>query len=227
MRLNKLFITLILVLGVAVNSWAAFPTTSILDNFDRSNEDLDVSASWTQIGNADDLKVISNVVGCTATAPYGYAGDYWDDATFTDSEAFATISTLPATDGNVLVCLRTTATDLLTSDGYSIQYTVLTGAANDELRLFRIDNGVGTQIGSTSTADVAAGTQIGLSAIGSTITGYKDGVEFASGTDTTYGGAGYLSVLVKDTTTRLNNFGGGTYIPPAVTPARRRVIVVN
>lgn len=179
-----------------------FPTTSVLDNFDRANGDL--GSNWTgPIANgADDTTISSNqVTGATANI----CTDGWNPSTVgPDCEAHIGV---PTRSGQVGLYLGLSA---LTSspNGYY--------ARTDDVGnwiIWRIDSGSFVQLGST-VADYNSYTAIGFERIGSTLKLYRltsgSWVEVMSRTDATYTAAGYIGFRVSNTTIRVNDFGGGT-----------------
>jgi hypothetical protein len=198
-----------------------FPTTGILDNFNRANEGPYPSANWDGkilSGDGTSFSVIANQ--CKAGS--NLARMYWKASTFgPDCEAYATIVTVPVagTFSDVALLLRvqqpgTGGAGGTTTDGYYAGWTNLAGS--DELVFFRIDNESFTQLGSTQTpGNMVDGNKFGASMIGSTIQAYVDtGGGWAafgtSVTDATYTAAGYLGVLTGESATVLDDFGGGT-----------------
>jgi hypothetical protein len=72
-----------------------FPTTPILDDFNRANEGPPPSANWSAYhaswGFGDGLEVVSNQ--CKGNS-YNLCGDWWSVETFgSDCEVYVTIAT--------------------------------------------------------------------------------------------------------------------------------------
>ena len=186
----------------------AFPTTGILDNFNRGDEGPPPSSNWTDILNG--LKVVGNEVKGNSTNQYNWS--CWNVGTFgPDCEAYITMSD-NMTNGGRGTCLRCTTLDSGTIDGY------LSGwyAANDEeLRIYRIDNGGFTQLGASVSWISDVGDKIGGEAIGGTIKCYVDDggagwAEKLSRDDATYGDAGYVGYRIFKHLEASDDFGGGT-----------------
>jgi hypothetical protein len=188
----------------------AFPTTSVLDNFDRANTGPPPSASWTGDASmaAAECKVISNTVAANASNGF----DYWNPTTYgPDSECFMDIPTKPGSGQYAAVYVRF---DPPGNNGYEVELDVAAGT--DSVLIFRCDNTVFTQLGASISQEFTAGDSLGLEMIGSTLQAYrKSGTWSALGTtrtDGTYTVAGNLALQFGDTTARGDNFGGGTVV---------------
>lgn len=127
-------------------------------------------------------------------------------------EAYLTITTLPGNSNNVGVQARLTTLVLATFDGYAVQLNQTTG--NDNSVIQRVDNGVGTTLGSSITQNFVNGDGLGILILGSQIFAYRRSAgawaELGNRTDTTYPNAGSIGMSTSNTTSRLDDFGGGT-----------------
>lgn len=184
-----------------------FPTTSVLDNFDRA--DGAPGANWTTaFGNSDALTISSNKI---TSAVAGFGGMAWNAAQFgPDVEVYATLSTLPGATKSVHLNARFTSL-LATANGYYLKVVPSTGVWT----FVRDDAGTPVNLGTASQA-VSAGDSIGISIIGSTFTAYYKAAAgswtaIGNYTDATYGAAGYAGLESADNTARADNFGGGTF----------------
>lgn len=206
----RLILTLLLILSG--NCFAAsFPTTPILDNANRSDENPLTNSRWSSpsYGSFANLKVSSNTIKQAVTA--GSDGlMYWNTGNFgADEEVYVTISAISTTDNFVLLGARYTST----GNGYKIDWQ-----APSRIRVFRDDAGVRTQLGADITQTVVAGDSIGFSIIGSTITvWYKAAAgswtSLGTRTDATYSAGGRLQLgqwLSADVASTIDDFGGGT-----------------
>lgn len=148
----------------------AFPTTGILDNFNRANTGPPPSANWTQGfgGLAGQFKVVSNQLVVNSIAS-GSAGDYWNPSTFKDSEEYLTVVTKPADGNYVLLLIRVVDPSVAAWSGYFLNAVAAVGT--DTIQLYRETNGSATQI-AVYNQEFSNGDSIGISAIGSTITAY-------------------------------------------------------
>lgn len=194
----------------------AFGDTGILDNFNRSDEGPPPSSSWTTaIDSATDgLEVIGNEVWAENNAP---CGGYWNVETFGPAcEAFITIQDVPGNNDYSGVYTRLVTPGSSAVDGYWARWYHTVG--DDQLTLFRIDNGVPTQLGSNDLLEVAVGDKLGLESDADDVhTVYYDdgGAGWTAGTnatatDTTYQSAGYIGLVMKDDDHQNDDFGGGT-----------------
>lgn len=180
-----------------------FPTTPILDNFNRADEGPPPSANWTDIGNG--LEVISNQAAGSAV---GDNISYWNPITFgPDSEVYVTIPVTDVVNGVIYLRFNT---------GSFNGYGLIFGASTSSLSVIRLDGGVPTPLGAAISQAISNGDSVGLRVIGSTIKVYYKAAAGSwtfldSRTDATYSAAGALLLVVVDTTMRLDNFGGGTY----------------
>lgn len=200
----------------------AFPTTSVLDDFNRGNVNPP-SANWDYHINSGfsgrpTLAVISNQCGLDTP---NFGSGYWDASTFgPDTEIYVTLAVLPGTNVDTFLDVRiqgpgTGGSAPSTADGYSVAFV---NKATDELQFNRVDNAVYTQLGPTQTpGNLVAGDKIGVEMIGFTIKAYRhDGASWAqygtSETDSTYSSAGYIGGGFGDEIGRWEDFGGGTVV---------------
>lgn len=190
-------------------SSGTFPTTGILDDFDRDNEGPPLSANWTTLNNG--LVVVSNVAGPTGAGPNV---EEWDVTTFgPETEVFATIAVKqPANNDNIILIARGTTLVIGTLDGYIV--TAQPEAGGDMVFIERLDNGAATILGAGIAQAFSAGDKFGLECIDDTHTAYyHDGSwnNLGNRSDATYGAAGYIGMSIEnDTIARMDDFGGGT-----------------
>lgn len=197
----------------------AFPTTGVLDNFNRSDVGPPPSASWGAMysGLIGQFEVYSNQARVDALG-YGFAGNYWNPATYTDCEAHAVIATKP-TANTVQLWVRTADATGNTPDAYSVVLNAEGGT--DIMFINRVDNGVATQLGASFSQEVSNGDSIGIECTGTTISAYYKAAagswtSLGSRTDSTYSAAGYLLVLADDAYIVFDDFGGGTIVAAEV-----------
>lgn len=187
----------------------SFPQTSILDNFNRANEGPPPSINWTTglDGSAGGFSVDANEAeglnGVVSSA-------WWNVQNFgPDIEVYATIGSVK---GATRLHFRAQQEGTSTWDGY----TLLAYTPTNELFVYRVDNGVQTQLGVAIAQTISSGDSFGAKMVGSTITVYyKIGAgswtEVGTRTDGTYTGAGKLAMSTFDATPiNVDNFGGGT-----------------
>lgn len=181
----------------------SFPTTSVLDNFNRADGAL--GANWSAAGAVPaytgGAAVVSNQ--CSNT---GVADDsrIWAASVFgPNSEAYFTFESNGGYKG---VILRLVNANTTSASGYMVLF---------DNNFYRIDNNVATSIGTYSGAAAwNTGVKLGASIVGSTLTAYQDtGGGFAAltgtVTDATYSAAGGIGFYLT-TTSPLDDFGGGT-----------------
>ena len=202
----------------------AFPTTSVLDAFNRTNGDL--GAGWTSpiYPGADDWSIVSNVAVPDSWVSPVFADDYWNAATFgPNSEAYADMPTLPQDYCQDWVSCRLASEGGSSLDGYQVQYLYI-ASGTDQIYILRLEGASNTQLGATISQDFSNGDSLGIEAIGSAITAYrKTGGTWASlgsRTDTTYTAAGHIGMGGDDSTSLLDNFGGGTVAAAGGQPPR-------
>ena len=212
----------------------AFPTTGLLDNFNRADADS-LGADWMLSGlnyawtRAGEIK--SNQAGADDSGDSD-SNDWYDASTFgPDCEIHYDV--IGGDYFELELRLVTPATTGV--DGYVV--SVSRGATPDAWDFFRVDNGASTKLGATVSQNVANGDSIGAEMIGSTLTAYlkpSGGSWGAVGnrSDGTHGGAGYLGTyLSPEATALIDNFSGGTVVaapaPSAYRPALRALLGVG
>jgi hypothetical protein len=195
-----------------------FPTTAVLDDFNRADT-ASLGANWLHTyaagqGAGFDGGISSNQAynpdSGTAHPLYYTAAQYGPDC-----EVYVTMPVLPPAGSSVFVGARIGDVGGVGYSGYMA--SILVGASgNDEFEIYRVDAGIATLLSSTYIADAADSSAIGMEIRGSTITMfYKvsggSWLQIMSVTDATYASAGYLLLnLPNDGAARYDNFGGGT-----------------
>lgn len=183
----------------------AFPVNGVLDNFDRANAGPPPSASWTgPMDPADTFGLFVVTNQCKANGG-GWGGAYWNGATFgTNTEVYCTVR---SNHEFFLYARIASPGGAGAMDGYAVDFAF----AGDVIKVYRIDNAVYTQLGTTISQTLAVGDQIGFSVIGSTITVYVNGTSVGTRSDSTYSAAGYIGADVEPSGI-LDDFGGGTLV---------------
>jgi len=198
---------------------APFPTTSLLDNFNRANNDIAVgNSNWngTPWGFIASPSILSNqVVDQTGSGSNGS----WNTQFGPDCEVYLTIRVLPPFDsGNgILVCARFT-NQSTTGNGYCLQ--VFPKASSNNFQLYKGNWNTGfTLITQATYTSLAIGSSIGLEIIGNQL---KMFYKLAAGswtqvgstaTDNTYTAAGYIGFgLLPGSAGEVDDFSGGTYV---------------
>lgn len=185
----------------------AFPNTSLLDNFNRANEDLDVSANWVQNAADDDsMRIVSNQVEGNTSGTY--FGNIWNTALSSDDhEAWIDIAT-KGNNGQIIGALYIRTNDPTgTPTGYYIYVTQQGGT--DTVNCDRYSGTSFTGIGSTYNQEWSAGDQLGASISGTTIEAFINGTSIGTWTDSTYSTGKYIGANLQGTVAELDDFGGG------------------
>lgn len=212
----------------------AFPTTSILDSFNRANEDpIDTGWDGTHIfvaGDSGKLALISN--GLTnATGGGTDTSEAYDAATYSGNvEIYATLSTVSAVAADTWRLLILNENSSATQDGYELY--IEKSAGTDIWRLRRRDNVVATVLGADMSQEISSGDSVGMSLVDGTLTAYYKAsagswTTIGSRTDATYSGAWYFGVKSTQSVSgawKADDFGGGQVSggggsPPASFPA--------
>ncbi|HEY7418595.1 MAG TPA: hypothetical protein VH593_25685, partial [Ktedonobacteraceae bacterium] len=190
-----------------------FPTTPVLDNFNRANGG--VGSAWTGPAwqaSAYPLIASNRIVRTGA----GYGGISWNAGTFgPDTEVYITCGVKPTADVGCFLIIKS---PVLTGQYSGYRLDCYPNHSSGQFILYRVDNNTLTQLG-TVTQAITAGDSWGLETIG---TSFRVCYKAAAGawtyigstfTDTTYNNAGYIGVmLASDSTAAYDDFGGGTAV---------------
>ena len=199
-----------------------FPTTGILDNFNRANEGPPPTGwtAWISPG----MLVSTNQM---APQDAGDNGAYWSTSmTGPDVEAWITIATQP---GTASPCASLVAARLDPAGGgsvgncYAVQLNNLSGT--DTVQIISVAASVNTVL-ATFNQEMGNGHKLGIQCIGSVIHAWADvgggWIELGNVTDTTWAGTGnnnkigvYNKGDASSAAARYDDFGGGVYVPPA------------
>lgn len=195
----------------------AFPTTPVLDSFNRADENPLGNGTWTApaLGDSGSPQVLSN-----QCAPDGAVANYnaavWSSAFGADQEAYFTLAVKGTGTTFVYLASRMTSETLLTWAGYTLQ--IPTGT-NSVWTLNKVVAGWSTIIGTTATQLVSAGDSVGCSIVGTTFTmQYKAAAgswtALNTVTNTAISGSGKIGFEWDglDAARRLDDFGGGNFI---------------
>jgi hypothetical protein len=208
----------------------AFPTTGVIDTFNRANEDpLSDGGKWSigpdDFGGTNNLRVASNeCFQGSATSSNGYRNDqdYGPDC-----EVYCTITVIPTTA--VALYARCVNIGSGTTDGYTVYFDC--NASPDVVLICRNDNDGLTVLGASITmgTSLVVGDKVGMEIVGSTIAAYayQSGAWTQLGTrsDGAYTAAGKIGVRISDSgsNSRIDDFGGGTVVGGAPSPSLRTV----
>ena len=198
----------------------SFPTTGIIDAFDRADgQPSFTGGGWTnQIegANSGTLSILTNQLAVLTNGTGESSSAWYNTSTYgADCEVYCTVSTLPGAGNPTELYARLASPGSAAVDGYSVMFW----HSDSVLRVYRYDNGATTQLGADISRTSVAGDSFGMQIIGSTIeVWYKasGGVwsSYGTRTDSTYSAEGNLGVGMWFSTVRVDDFGGGTYVPP-------------
>lgn len=190
-----------------------FPTTGILDDFNRANESP-VGGNWSSIIDDDDFNGLQLVSNALTTSFQGdNASSYWNAANFgPDCEAYITLSNTAGGQRRLYLRVANIASASITGYFASIDQSGF-------YELYRSDADDSPFFLASGTTAFSAGDKFGIQAVGSTISAYL----YQAGTwnqvmsvgDATYSNAGRIGVRMTSTEATqpiIDDFGGGTYV---------------
>lgn len=200
----------------------AAPAASVIDNFNRAS----LGANWstfTQAGTA--LTIVSSTL--LAPGSNNYTGSYWNAATFSrPCEAYMTIvSGITGTTNYCgLMFIDTPNNTETNDDGYYLGTD--TGDIPDSVKLYRVDNGVATQIpaGTEHASSIPDNSRWAIQLEATNVKLWSDEgsgwVERISTADTTYSPAFRVVIDIFDPgsdNVRLDDLGAGAIAGAATT----------
>ena len=190
-----------------------FPTTPLLDNFNRADNAGPPSASWSSPAFQGDtnLKISGNKV--MGTGAFGDA--YWNATTFADGEVYATLAALPPS----------------TTQGYYLSWRFINHNSAGERGYYayfmrdgtfgyiRRWDGPGSSVllvNFVLPGALSVGDKIGVRMIGTAITVFCYTAArwqvVATASDSTYTSPGTIGLVLEEaTTSAFDDFGGGPY----------------
>jgi len=184
-----------------------FPTTSLLDDFNRANEFLGDGPNWDygvfdeQAGPTLGLRIVSNVIENANVN----SSAYWNTSYAADQEVYADVVTI--NNDYMGVYARIQTADV--SDGYGFYK-----AGNSNGEIYVCDNGAFTLLASGAAA-WSSGDKLGADCVGSALTLYRhNGSSWSSVctvSDGTWTGGGYIGLYLNaiNGDERADNFSGG------------------
>ena len=211
----------ILVMCLIPLTAAAFPDTSILDNFNRANEDpVSGGGNWSGpvTSGINNMKVVSNGLMQSTSVPSQSGDSYWSAANFgPGAQVYITVPTMWANNSSDIWVFCHSSNEPNTN---SYQLYISRSSGSWVWQLYREDNGVATQLGANlGSQTIASGDAIGLDCPSTNAlqawyhaTGASTwSAVGTSRTDSTYT-SGHIGVGkgFVDTTSVLDDFGGGT-----------------
>lgn len=190
----------------------AFPSTPILETFTGADSTSPANSNWTnaELAGSSGLAIISN--GAAPGGTGGRWGGYWNAATFGPSaEAYATVSNIGSTAEGA-ICDRLANIGSGTTNGYCVMWA----DATSEVRIYRIDNEVLTQLGSSATQTITTTDRVGIKTIGDQICSwFSDNggawTQLDCQTDSTYSAGGRIGMILNGSASvaAMDDFGGG------------------
>ena len=195
----------------------AWPTTSVLDALNRTENPLSNGGKWSQPldpGGAATMQDDGTTATSVSGASNNYSSAYWNVQTFTDSEVYATVAT-PSGNDWYLMARVTNPGNTSTYSGYYVYFQ------NTTVEIYRVDNNGVTSLntGTITTLNGQSNVQLGFSVVGTTLTAYINGTSVLTTTDSTYS-SGYIGMELDQPTAGVGfyNFGGGAPVT-ATTPS--------
>lgn len=205
----------------------AFPTTSVLDSFDRADANL-TSGDWDgpirSTGPPNILRILSNQVAMPGSGA-GTGEAWYTPATYTECEVFATVAALQDDTYFIDVIARIQAPGTTGTDFYMLE--LQKNAGTDTWDLYRCTNQSFTLLTTLLSADASAGDKMGLevTGTGSTVTlrGYRYtggswaqiGSDYSDTSADRITSAGYLGLAMSHAGSdpgRFDDFGGGEIV---------------
>jgi hypothetical protein len=197
-----------------------FPTTPIIDNTTRANENP-LGTHGGVWGTRTNIQLLSNALRAIANT------DWWaitaSNTTSADCEFYLTVSANPtAPSGLLRLILRL---DEGTNNFYYLQFYNYAGSnIFGNCFIARYRNGIDEVLSSVLTnVPIAPGNQIGFGVAGTTLTAYVNGTTLVSATDTgtAITAAGKLQFLGTDATGAFSAVGGGPLVTTPPPDTRR------
>ena len=194
------------------------PLTPVLDNFNRANNTGPPSSSWSAMP-AFQSPLASNlfITNQQITGVTGESADYWNTQPYgPNSEVYVTIAVKPTVNLDpVFLGLRYQSPGLTTSSGYRAAF-IYSSTGLDQYKIYYQPGGSsgGTVLASATGPTLTAGDQLLFRAIGATLELWRGSggtwTRILTATNATIQGAGYVALIERDGSVRLDNFGGGT-----------------
>ena len=192
----------------------SFPTTGLLDDFNRANSTA-LGSAWTELGTG--LEISSNRLIRTGS---GLA--YWNAAKFTDCEVYARLGVVNSNNAHYLgwrVALAADRSQDPTTVANWSGYYLDVNPGLDRIRVYRYNGGSDTQIGSDITVTgLAVDDLVGVQMSGSAIKVFHkpaagSWAEIRSDSNSTYTDAGRLTVeLGAGSNHAWDDYSGGAVV---------------
>ena len=190
-----------------------FPTTSVLDTFNRPDENP-LASGWLgplTFTGENQLKVLSNQAAGTTADP-SFNSSYWNTTYGPDVEAYAKV---PAINIGNRIEIYARIVDVHPIDGTDAYCVSVAGTA---WTLRKITNSSSVAIGAIETLTaLAANDEFGIEIVGTTLNAWHKPVAGAwtllfSRTDSTWTTAGFTGLRCFGDIFRIDDFGGGNRV---------------
>jgi hypothetical protein len=192
----------------------AFPTTGILDDFNRANE-TPIASPWAGplFSGEGQMNLTSNALKFSTTSGI-FSGSYLNATYGPDAEAYITMATLGADTERVNLMARIQNPGQASINGYMVTL-IINGSGNDTVRIRKTTAGSNSTLGADITSeDFLAGDKLGIEIVGTTITAYRytsgAWASIGSRTDSDFSTTGYIGMEGDGTTAVFDDLGGGT-----------------
>jgi hypothetical protein len=204
----------------------SFPSTSILDTFNRANEGPPPSTNWSgPITSGGGWSVVSNKC---KSAGVGDPSDYWNTSFAHGQECYVTVDDFQS--ASVMLYARISNPPLATLNAYLAIFSFGAGALGT-IRVYKYVAGAATQLGTDVNGPVVNGDSLGLEVTGSTINVWQNsgggwGI-VDTHTDSDVSAGGYIGIEGSAANIILDSFGGGEIAVPTSAGAGRISAVWN
>lgn len=210
----------------------AFPTTGLLDNFNRADAALNSIGNWGSAYYPGDkfMQITSNVARGSVNADSN--DTFWSAAQFgSNQEVWYDVPALPGTGGGEISYLTTNIVSPsgTSFDGYEID---VRRGTTGTVQWYRVDNITYTQLGANLGQTIAAGDSFGMENKGSVISFYRQNASVwsfvGSQVSNTYHTTSYIGFGARGSNFRIDNFSGGDIVTQGnVRPGRRSLMGVG
>lgn len=198
-----------------------WPTTGLLDNFNRGDEGPPPSASWDGPAFPGDGEwEVASLVCRPDNASSTWCDDWWTTSFGPDCEVYNTMSALCQSPYEYQVMARLADPGTASISGFYAE-VVTTAGPTYTWKLWRLDSAASfTQIGATGSGSISAGDKIGFECIGENLklyryTGGAWDVQVST-SSASYNRAGYIGFSANSgsgaNNIRVEDFSGGTVV---------------
>jgi hypothetical protein len=200
--------------AVATLAVASFPTTSVLDPFDRADANP-LDGNWATFASYAPLELLGTAVRTQGAVDQGSAMYYTGGPYGPDAEVFITMNARPSVAGSFGIFLGVTNPTSDNYTGYFFEY-IYDPAGTDQLTIYRKDSaGISDfQVLFTTGLEFNVGDKFGAARNGTSVRFLRyDGATWSpigAAIDTNYTTPGYLALYADRGAFTFDFFGGGT-----------------